>query len=165
MSTFHEPAMCPPCVCLVSAVAAPRVACVRQVSPLCLLWPCLQTLSVMCPPYVFFGFPSKSRPPCVSQALCLWVGFGRASKRVSHVALCVRSLSFLCSFAARSLCALYPLFDVFWPGLWFGFGRAFVNSVSVLWFLRLCLFCVRCCPPKSRSLWLRLCPLFVWSHL
>ena len=54
-----------------------------------------------------------------------------------------------------------------------GFGRAFVSSVSAFWSLcsplpRLCVFCLRSCPPQSRPLyraWLCLCPLFVWSPL
>ena len=125
-------------------------------SALCPLWPRFQTLSRMCPPFVRCGRASKPCPPCVcfgfhvsGVRLALYppcVGFGRASKRcVSHVALCVRHVSTPCLFFVLSLFALYPLFVGFWPGPWFGFGRAFVSSVSALWFLRLCLFCVRCC--------------------
>ena len=98
----------------------------------------------MCPPYVRFGFPSKPRSPCVGQALCpprLVSAFCRLWPRLQALCLpccplcppCIRSLSFLCSLVVRSLFALYPLFVGFWP--------AFVSSVFVLWFLRLCLFC------------------------
>ena len=143
---------------------------VRHVSASCPLWPRPQTLSGICPPsgppcvcfgraskpcpsppYVWFGFPSKPWPPCVGQAFCpprlvsalcrLWPRLPALCLQSCPLCLpCVRSLSFLCSLVVRSLFG-------FWPGLWFGFDRAFVSSLSVLWFLRLCLFCVRCCPP------------------
>ena len=131
---------------------------------MCPLWPRLQTLCGMCQPCpscvrlmsALASSPNLGRHvsvrPCARLALyspC--VGFGRASKRcVPHAALCVRPLSFLCSLVVRPLSALCrPLSG----SMVFGFGRAFVHSVSVLWFLRL--FC-------SVSV---VCPLFVWSPL
>ena len=143
----HVSAKCPPCVCF-GCASKPCPPSARLVSALCLsalspLWLPLQTSAAMCRS----GLVSAS--PCIR---LVSAGFGRASKRcVSHVALCVCHVSapclFFCPLVVRSLFALHPLFVGFWPGLWFGFGRAIVSSVSALWFLRLCLFCVRCCPP------------------
>ena len=155
LQTLSGMSMCLPSVPLdvrlVSAWAArPSLFVLSALSPLWLRG-CLQTLSAMCPPYVRFGFPSKPRPLCAGQAsrpprlvsaLCrLW-------PRLQALCLpccplcppCVRSLFFLCPLVVLSLFALYPLFVGFWPGLWFGFVRAFLSSASALWFLRLGLF-------------------------
>ena len=150
---------CPACACLVSAFGrAPNL--VRHVSAfsppslvhLVSALRHLQTLSAMCPPYVRFGFPRKPLPPCLAQALCLPVGFGRASKRcVSHVGLCVRHVSAPCLFFVLPLSARCSLFirslSVF--GRVYGLALAGTLSalLSALWFLCLCLFCVRCCLP------------------
>ena len=131
--------MCPLCVHLGSALAAPP-SIARHVSALSPLWPLLQTLCTMCPPCV-----------CYVPALCPpWVRFSRASKDCPP---CVR-LEF--ALAAS-------------PNL----GRHVLAAFVRLWSVcspwpRLCLFCVRSCPPQSRSLyraWLCLCLLFVWSPL
>ena len=130
-SPGRVPGACPPCVRFGRA-SKPCPACVCQVSH-------FLVFALAVPPNLV-RHPSKPRRPCVRLTLYLpCVSFGRASKRcVSHVvALCVRSLSFLCPLVVRSLFALDPLLVGFCPGLWFGFGRAFVSSVSALWFLRL----------------------------
>ena len=148
-----------PCSSLLGKKGWPRYALatflelVRHVSAICVRCgpaskpcpACVRLMSALASP-PNLGRHASVRP-CARLALYLpCVGFGRASKRcVSHVALCVRPcLFFVLSLSAR--CSLFICFlSVF--GLWFGFGRAFVSSVSVLWFLRLFLFCVRCCPP------------------
>ena len=56
-------AMCPPCVCLDSALAAsPHF--VRHVSALCP--PCVRLVSALCPHLSALGRASKACPPCVS---------------------------------------------------------------------------------------------------
>ena len=72
---------CPPCVHF-GRTSKPCPACVRQVSPLCLIWPCLQTLSAMCPPCV-----------CHVSAMCL---------------PCVRHVSAMCPPCVRLVSALCP---------------------------------------------------------
>ena len=140
MGRAPKPCPCPPCACPPSVrfgrATPPNL--VRHVCVLCVLWLPPQTCRHVS------GAHLALYPSCVR--------FGRASKRrVSHVALCVRHVSAPCVFFVLSLSARCSLFirplSFFWPGLWFGFGRAFVNSVSSLWFLRLCLFCVCCCRP------------------
>ena len=167
----HVSAICPPCVCFGRA-SKPCPA--PHVSTLCPLWskPCAArvtlALSITCPPYVRFGFSSKPRPSmCPS-------GLAPASPCIRLASALLPSVSAMCPHRRFffSRCPLVVLFIRsssvfgppkpfvgFWPGLWFGFGRAFVNSASVLWFLRLRLFCVRCLPAvrlvtfKPPNLW------------
>ena len=128
----HPQALSLSALCLsafMAGLALPNLVC--HVSALCVLWHVSGVRLALYLPYV---------------------SFGRASERcVSHVALCARHVSGPCVFFVLSLYARGSLFilslSVFWPGLWLGFGRAFVSSVSPFWFLRLCLFCVRCCRP------------------
>ena len=147
--------MSPPFVRLVSAVAAPPKlvwhvsapvrfvrasklcrACVRLPRPPALS-ACVRLMSALCPPCVC--------PPCV--------GFGHASKRRVSLLPSVRHASASCMFF---LCPLVvPSLFVFIICSLSGFGRvylvwlwpAFVSSASAVWFLCLCLFCVRCCLP------------------
>ena len=136
----HVPGACPPCVRCFHA-SKPCVACVRQVSPLCLLWPCLQTLSVMCPPYVFLVSPPNLGRH-VSVRLCAFVSALTAPLSVSPMlhfvsAPCfffVLSLSARCAPFIRSLSffgrlALAGPLSTLCP--FFGFC-AFVCSVSVV---------------------------------
>ena len=160
--------MRPPCVCLLSALAAPPNL-VRHVSS-------------KCPPCVCFGRASKRCPPCVPLMSALaspqnlglrpcvrlalyppCVGFGRVSKCcISHVALCVCHVSAPCLFFVFWLSARCSLFIR--SLLVFGqvYGLALAGPLSAL--CPLFGFCAFICY-VSRSLWLRLCPLFVWSLL
>ena len=123
----------PPCVCLVSALAAPPnlvwhvsavclpcvrgcPACARHVFTLCPpRKPCPPCVCKPCPPSppcVCFGLPSKPWPPCVGQASCppclvsaLCRLWPRLKRCVSHVALCVRHVSAPC-YSLSSRCPL-----------------------------------------------------------
>ena len=134
-----------------------------HVSTLCPLWPRLQTLSSRCPPYVRFGPLKTSAAVCLSglvsasPCICLVSALAAPPSIVSPMlpsvsAPClffVLSLSARCSLFIRSLSVFGRVYDLALAGplsalcLFFGFC-AFVRSVS-------------------RSLWLRFCPLFVWS--
>ena len=134
---------CPPCVRLVGPCPCPpSVRCGRAGASK----PCPPSCALASPPNL--GRHASVRP-CARLALYPpYVIFGRASNRcVSHVALCVRHVSATCVCFVLLLFALYPLFVGFWPGLWFGFGRA-----------GLCQLCVRSLVFAPLSV---LCPLLV----
>ena len=149
----HVPALRPPCVRLLFAAPPPCVhlafascplwPCLLTLSAmcpacvaLCLLWPCLQTLSAMCPFVPALAAPRhvSGTPPCVRLALYTpCVGFGRASKRcVSYVALCVRHLSAPCLFFVLSLSARFSLFIRSFSLFALVYGLALAGPLSAL---------------------------------
>ena len=140
----HVPGACPPCVRLVcppfvhpvSALSAPQNL-VRHVFRLVAVWPRLQTLSAMYPPWPPSDMCSPCirlvpalYPPCVRLLPALSAPPNRVSAMLpSGSAMSPLLVSSLCPLVVRSLSALCL-------GLWFDF-----SSVSARWSLHLSLFC------------------------